>query len=234
MPAPVAHEGSTIDAVVVVGWLTRFADLVDRDRVLLTELDTSIGDGDHGINLARGMGAVRARLGTAVPEDSQRAAAICRDAGMTLISTVGGASGPLYGTFLRRLGGSLPADAGADLDAFAIAARAGLDGIIALGHAEPGDKTMVDAMGPAVEALETAASGGAPLGAALRRAAMAAAAGSDGTIPLIARKGRASYLGDRSRGHRDPGAASTALLFEALADAFDRAPAIPDAGQAPR
>src|SRR5574340_1302820 len=103
-----AHEAPVIDAAVVVGWLTRFADLVDRDRELLTELDTAIGDGDHGINLARGMGAVRARLEAASPGDARTAAAICRDAGMTLISTVGGASGPLYGTFLRRLGGALP------------------------------------------------------------------------------------------------------------------------------
>ena len=201
-------------------WLRRFADLVDRDQRLLTELDTAIGDGDHGSNLARGMAAVRDVL-DADRGPSNGPGGLCRDAGMRLISTVGGASGPLYGTFLRRFGAGLGSDPDVGLDALAAAARAGLDGVVGLGHAAPGDKTMVDAMLPAVDVLEAGAAAHAPITQVLRQAAAAATAGSDATIPLVARKGRASYLGERSCGHRDPGAASTALLFQALAQAFE-------------
>ncbi len=235
-----------VDAQAVARWLERFARLVERDRDLLTELDAAIGDADHGLNMARGMAAVRGRLAGSTPggegpsggspaSPAATPASLCRDAAMTLISTVGGASGPLYGTFFLRLAGALPPGAEVDPAAFVAGLRAALDGVAARGHASPGDKTMIDAIAPAVEALEAAV--GAPpsagsvdaWAAALRRAADAAALGSDATIPLVARRGRASYLGERSAGHRDPGAASSALLFAALADAL--APEEPSPGE---
>lgn len=193
--------------------LETFADRIHAARDELTALDSAIGDADHGINMDRGMTAARAQLETL--RDGQ-AGAMFKGVGRTLISTVGGASGPLYGTFFLRLGtalGETDEVAPADL---ARALRAGLDGIIALGKASPGDKTMVDAMTPAVEAVEAGAEGN--LGAALDAAAQAAAAGRDSITPLVARKGRASYLGDRSAGHQDPGATSATILFESLRD----------------
>jgi len=223
-----------VDCAGIGRWLDRFAALVERDRETLTELDTAIGDGDHGLNMARGMAAVRERLaGAATTGAPATPAAVCREAASTLISVVGGASGPLYGTFLLRLGAALPPDVEVDPGVFAAGLRAGVEGVKARGHAEPGDKTMLDAMVPAVEALEAALGEAGGLAgpatrddpgewwtAGLRRAADAAAAGSDATVPLVARRGRASYLGPRSAGHRDPGAASTVLLFRALADAL--------------
>jgi phosphoenolpyruvate---glycerone phosphotransferase subunit DhaL len=232
----VPGERGSIDAAAVGRWLERFAALVDRDRDLLTELDAAIGDADHGLNMARGMAAVRERLGTAAPPAEAEGpaaatspatpASLCRDAAMTLISTVGGASGPLYGTFFLRLAGALPAAPEVDPAAFVAGLRAGVDGVAARGRAAPGDKTMLDALAPAVEALEAAVGAPPPPGslttwaAAAARAADAAARGSDATVPLVARRGRASYLGERSAGHRDPGAASSALLFAALAEAL--------------
>ena len=193
--------------------LETFADRIHAARDELTALDSAIGDADHGINMDRGMTAARAQLPTL--RDGQPGA-MFKGVGRTLISIVGGASGPLYGTFFLRLGtalGETDEVATADL---ARALRAGLDGIIALGKAGPGDKTMVDAMTPAVEAVEAGAEG--DLAAALDAAARAAAAGRDGITPLVARKGRASYLGERSAGHQDPGATSVTILFESLRD----------------
>jgi dihydroxyacetone kinase-like protein len=224
-PDPGSGVAGGIRAAAIERWLERFADLVDRDRDHLTELDAAIGDADHGLNMARGMTAVRARLAALAGPDTTPAS-LCREAAMTLISTVGGAAGPLYGTFLLRLGGALDAAPVVDPAVFTTALRAGVDGVAARGHAEAGDKTMLDAMLPAVAALEAGAVGSWP--DALRQAASAAAAGSDATIPLVARKGRASYLGERSAGHRDPGAASSALLFEALATALADAPPAED------
>lgn len=210
-----AARAIAVDAAMVGRWLDRFAELVERDRDLLTELDAAIGDADHGLNMARGMEAVRRRVADLAGPDATPGG-ICREAAMTLISTVGGAAGPLYGTFLLRLGGALGPGTSVDAKTLGEGLRAGVEGVRARGHAEPGDKTMLDAMVPAVEAL-----GAPPVGSdAFERAAEAAAAGSDATIPLVARKGRASYLGERSAGHRDPGAASSALLFQALADAM--------------
>jgi phosphoenolpyruvate---glycerone phosphotransferase subunit DhaL len=193
--------------------LETFADRIRDAREELTALDSAIGDADHGINMDRGMTAAREHLATL---REGQAGALFKQVGRTLISTVGGASGPLYGTFFLRLGTALgEADEVAPGD-LARGLRAGLDGIIALGKASPGDKTMVDAMTPAVEALEAGADADFP--AALEAAASAAAAGRDSITPLVARKGRASYLGERSAGHQDPGATSTTILFESLRD----------------
>jgi dihydroxyacetone kinase-like protein len=196
-------------------WVVRFADVVAEYQDELTRLDSEIGDADHGSNMARGMKAVVAKLDADPPATGGD---LGRAVGMTLVSTVGGASGPLYGTFFLRLGTA--AGAAAELDAAALGAalRAGVEGIVARGHAEPGDKTLIDALAPAVDAWDAAAAGGADAAAAASAAVTAAEQGRDATIPLVARKGRASYLGERSAGHLDPGAASATLLLTALRD----------------
>jgi len=206
------------------GDLVRFVELyaqrIAQRKVELTDLDSQIGDADHGINMDRGFSAVVAKL----PDLREgNLGAIAKGVGMTLISTVGGASGPLYGTFFLRLGTSFGERSAIDGAELAAALRAGLDGVKQRGHAELDDKTMVDAMTPAVEALESRV-GNQDLGTALAAAADAAAAGRDRVTPLVARKGRASYLGERSANHQDPGATSTTILFEALRDALAPAP----------
>ena len=205
-----------VDTAVLIDWIHRFRDVIAEKREWLTELDSAIGDADHGANMSRGMEAVVAKLDAGAPATVDE---LLKTVGMTLVSSVGGASGPLYGTLFLRMG--MAAGPVTELDSSALAAslRAGLDGIVARGKAEAGDKTMFDAMAPAVAALDEAIAGGADLGAATAAAAEAAASGRDATEPLVARKGRASYLGERSAGHLDPGAASTALLFETLAQA---------------
>ncbi|PJJ73129.1 dihydroxyacetone kinase-like protein [Diaminobutyricimonas aerilata] len=198
----------------LVAWTQRFRDLMVEHRAALTELDSAIGDADHGSNMARGMQSAVEKLEQTAPET---VGAWGKSVGMTLVSSVGGASGPLYGTFFLRFGAS-GGDA-TELDAAALGAalRAGLEGVLARGKAEPGDKTMIDALGPALDAFDAAVDQG--LEAAIAAARDAAAAGRDATEPLQARKGRASYLGERSIGHVDPGATSTAYLFDALATA---------------
>ncbi|MGH3693559.1 MAG: dihydroxyacetone kinase subunit DhaL [Pseudonocardiaceae bacterium] len=205
-----------VDPAALARWLGEFARLVTQQRELLTELDSSIGDADHGINLERGMRAVVAALdgGSVSP------AALLEQVGMTLVSSVGGASGVLYGTLFLRMAVAAGEFGSLDAAAFATALRAGLDGVAARGKAEPGDKTMVDALAPAVDALDGGLAAGAPLGAALRAAVGAAERGRDATVPMLARKGRASYLGPRSVGHQDPGATSAALLITAAATAL--------------
>lgn len=195
-------------------WLRVFADAVTDNADELTKLDSAIGDADHGTNLARGMKAVLTAL-DAQPQPTP--GALLKKTGMTLVSTVGGASGPLYGTFFLRMATSAGDAEQLDGAGFAAALRAGLDGVVARGKAAPGDKTMLDALVPAVDALDAALGEGKPLGEALAAAAAAAEQGRDATVPLVARKGRASYLGDRSAGHQDPGATSTALLLNAAA-----------------
>jgi len=190
-------------------WLTEFARLIADHRDELTRLDAAIGDADHGTNMQRGMTAVLAGL------SGDTVAAVCKGAGMTLVSTVGGASGPLYGTFFLRFGAAAGEVAELDPTAFAAAMRAGLDGIVARGKAEREDKTMFDALAPAVETLEAGV--GASLDDALHAAVDAADKGLDRTIEMVARMGRASYLGERSIGHQDPGATSVALLVHAAA-----------------
>ena len=205
---------SAVDAAALSAWVREFARLVHEQRDALTQLDAAIGDADHGANLDRGMTAAVAALEATASDDP---AAVLKTVATTLIKTVGGASGPLYGTFFLRAASALDGDDGR---ALAAAVRAGYDGVVARGKAERGDKTMLDALGPAVDALDEALGSGGPLGEALGAAAEAAAAGRDATEPLVARKGRASYLGERSAGHIDPGAASATLLVQAAATAL--------------
>lgn len=185
-------------------WMTAAAASVEREASHLTELDSAIGDADHGSNLQRGFTAVTEVLEKDAPATP---GAVLTLAGRQLISTVGGASGPLYGTLLRRTGKALGDDDEVTQDQLARAFAAGVAAVGQLGGAQAGDKTMLDALLPAAEALATSFDG----------AANAARAGAEATVPLQARKGRASYLGERSIGHQDPGATSSALLVEALA-----------------
>jgi dihydroxyacetone kinase-like protein len=201
-----------VTTAVLGDWVRGFATLVADNRDYLTELDAAIGDADHGSNLDRGMKAAVAALDELGPSP---AGPLFTKVGMTLVSTVGGASGPLFGTLFLRMGTSLGDTESVTDEQVAAALRAGLEGVEARGKAQPGDKTMYDALAPAVDALEQAVGEGAALGDALGRARDAAAEGRDATIPMLARKGRASYLGERSVGHQDPGATSIALLLEA-------------------
>lgn len=207
---------AAVDTAVLADWISRFGAAVNEKRDWLTELDSAIGDADHGANMARGMSAVGEKLASGTPATVDE---LLKTVGMTLVSSVGGASGPLYGTFFLRMGMASGAVPELDGSGLAAALRAGLEGIVARGKAEAGDKTMFDAMAPAVDALDAALAEGSSLTAAVKAAADAADAGRDATLPLVARKGRASYLGERSAGHLDPGAASTAILFETLAAA---------------
>ena len=212
------------DAVTLDGlraWVKEFARAVEENRSYLTDLDSAIGDADHGTNMARGMAAT-------VPIASDEAIGTAKDlltqVGMKLVSTVGGASGPLYGTFFLRVGAALgdtqTASPTASPTEFAAALRAGMAGVVARGKAEPGDKTMLDTLLPALDGLDASLSAGHSLADALADATKAAEAGRDATTPMLARKGRASYLGERSVGHQDPGATSSALLVGAAATAL--------------
>ena len=200
----------------LIDWLRRFQTVVTEKRDWLTELDSAIGDADHGANMARGMTAVMEKIDAAPPTTAD---ALFKTTGMTLVSSVGGASGPLYGTFFLRIGTTAGAVAELDGAALAAALRAGFDGVVARGKAEPGDKTMLDAMAPALDAFDGALADGGDVAAAAKAAAEAAAKGRDEAKALVAKKGRASYLGERSADHIDPGTASTTLLFESLAAA---------------
>ena len=204
--------GETVGTAALDRWIRSFALLVAENKDLLTDLDAAIGDGDHGSNMDRGMQAVVAAL-----DDTTQvtASALFNKVGMTLVSTVGGASGPLFGTFFLRVGTSLGDTAEITLGQLATALRAGLEGIVARGKAEAGDKTMYDALAPAVNALDVAVSDGKDKADALKMALVAAESGRDATTPMLARKGRASYLGERSVGHQDPGATTVALLMAA-------------------
>jgi dihydroxyacetone kinase-like protein len=204
----------------VLAWIQLAAQVLRDQKEYLTALDSAIGDADHGINMDRGFQAVLAKLPTYPTGD---VGALLKGVGMTLVSTVGGASGPLYGTFFLQLGGPTAGKADVDVSEFATALDAGIAGIQRLGKAEPGDKTMLDALLPAQAALHRAVDEGAGPADALGAAAAAAEEGMRATIPLVARKGRASYLGDRSAGHQDPGATSSHLLLKAAADAWSRA-----------
>ena len=195
-----------LDADFFRRWMTATAASVDREAERLTALDSPIGDADHGSNLRRGFTAVTATLEKEAPDTP---GGVLTLAGRQLISTVGGASGPLYGTLLRRTGKALGDAAEVSAEQLAEALRAGVEAVMTLGGAAPGDKTMIDALVPAVDAL----------GSGFAAARTAAEQGALATTPLQARKGRASYLGERSIGHQDPGATSAALLIAALAEA---------------
>ncbi|GIM93448.1 dihydroxyacetone kinase subunit DhaL [Paractinoplanes toevensis] len=207
----------TVDTEALHAWIREFARLIAEHKDLLTELDSAIGDADHGINLHRGMSAVVEVL---EKESPGRPAELLKRTGMTLVSTVGGASGPLYGTAFLRMS-AIAGDAetldGADI---AKILRAALDGVVARGKAQAGDKTMYDALAPAVESIEESIADGQPLGEALDNAVRAAEQGRAATVAMVARKGRASYLGERSAGHQDPGATSVTLLVAAAARAL--------------
>jgi phosphoenolpyruvate---glycerone phosphotransferase subunit DhaL len=210
-----------MDAEVFRDWITRAAEVVEANRDHLTQLDAAIGDADHGINLARGFSAVLEALDA---EDLRTAAAMTPGkililTGNTIIAKVGGAAGPLYGTAFRRAGKSLGNAADVDLPALSAALDAALAGVQKLGAAVEGDKTIVDALAAATRAFSKAIAEGASQDEALSVLVEAASAGAVGTIPMQALKGRASYLGPRSVGHEDPGAASTALILGALRDA---------------
>ncbi|QBD77746.1 dihydroxyacetone kinase subunit L [Ktedonosporobacter rubrisoli] len=202
----------------IMNWLTRTADVLQEKRSYLTELDSAIGDADHGINMDRGFSAVREKFPAMTSQDI---AAKLKTVGTTLVSTVGGASGPLYGTAYLRAGSVAAgkqelssADVIAMLEAF-------LGGVIARGKAQVGEKTMIDALTPALTAAKQALSEGATLAEITSRAAAAAEEGAKATIPLVATKGRASYLGERSAGHQDPGATSSWLILRSLAEACE-------------
>lgn len=206
----------TLDAAWVRNWLQRSAEVIAEHRVELATLDREIGDGDHGENLDRGFTAVIAQIDT-LPADATPGA-ILRAAAMSLVSKVGGASGPLYGTALLKASDAIGDAASLDANGVVALLTAARDGIVLRGKAAPGDKTMVDAWTPAVDAASAAAGAGRAPVEVLADAAAAAAAGAVATEPLVAHKGRASYLGERAIGHRDPGAESTALLLQAAAD----------------
>ena len=208
-----------MSTVSVNAWMDEACAAVVAEADRLTELDSAIGDGDHGNNLKRGFRAVVEALATGGDDLAPGRRLIL--AGKTLVSKVGGASGPLWGTALRRAGRSLGDAEALDGPALADALDAALAGIVELGAAQVGDKTMVDALTPATQALRAAVEAGQPLADALAAAAEAAAEGARSTVPLQARKGRASYLGERSIGHEDPGAASTVLIISALGRALE-------------
>ena len=202
-----------MDSQTVTAWMSEIASSVRAERDYLVQLDAAIGDGDHGINMNRGFDAVTLALST---EPDSTPGKLLILAGKTLISTVGGASGPLWGSALRKAGRALGDGPTFDLSQLVDAIAAALASVQDLGAAVPGDKTMVDALDPAVTAMRAGLARGASSGEMLRSAAEAAETGMRATIPMQARKGRASYLGERSIGHQDPGATSTALIIRAL------------------
>jgi phosphoenolpyruvate---glycerone phosphotransferase subunit DhaL len=202
----------------VMRWLERTADVLHENRTYLTDLDSAIGDADHGINMDRGFSAVRDKFPTMATMDISTR---LRTVGSTLVSTVGGAGGPLYGTaYLRAAGVAAGKQELSSADVVAIL-EAFLGGIVARGKAQPGEKTMVDALTPALASARQALDEGATLAQITRRAATAAEEGMKATIPMLATKGRASYLGERSIGHQDPGATSSWLILRSLAEACE-------------
>jgi dihydroxyacetone kinase-like protein len=199
-----------------VEWVRRTAAVIGEHATELTKLDAAIGDGDHGTNMARGFRAVLERL-DGLPEGADLGA-VFKAVSMALIGKVGGASGPLYGSFYLAMGRELGDATEVSDTAFAAALRAGYDSVVSRGKAQLEDKTMLDALHPALAALDAALADGKDLGAGRDAAEAAAREGVAATIPMIARKGRASYLGERSRDHQDPGATSSHLILEVLAD----------------
>jgi phosphoenolpyruvate---glycerone phosphotransferase subunit DhaL len=201
----------------VLGWVSGFAADIEANKEYLTQLDAAIGDGDHGINMQRGMSAVLTKVEAAGEQD---VGGLLKTVGMTLVSTVGGAGGPLYGTLFLQMGTAVGGKDELGPDDWAAALDAAIAGVQARGKAEPGDKTMIDALLPGRDAFKAALADGAAFGDALRRSADAAEQGMRDTVPLVAKKGRASYLGERSAGHQDPGATSSHLLLKAAAETW--------------
>jgi len=203
----------------VLTWIRAYVSAIAEHKDQLTRLDADIGDGDHGSNMDRGFQAVLAKLPDVADKDI---GAIFKTVGMTLVSTVGGASGPLYGTFFLQLGTAASGKLELSLEDWVAALRAGVDGVTMRGKAGLRDKTMLDTLIPALQALQEAAAQGAGFAAALDASALAAEQGMLATIPMVAHKGRASYLGERSAGHQDPGATSARLLIQTAASAWAR------------
>ncbi|MDR2552629.1 MAG: dihydroxyacetone kinase subunit L [Treponema sp.] len=197
--------------------ILRLKAVYNEQKIYLSELDSAIGDGDHGVNMSRGFDAVVAAWNEAPPADFADA---FKRISMALIKTVGGASGPLYGTFFMKMGAAIGKKTEFGLDEWIDGVEKGIAGIAMMGKAQRGDKTMLDAWEPALEALKAARAAGRDLAAALSESAQAAEQGMAATIPMVAKKGRASYLGERSAGHQDPGATSTAMLLKAAAENF--------------
>ncbi|MGE5461335.1 MAG: dihydroxyacetone kinase subunit DhaL [Solirubrobacterales bacterium] len=200
-----------------VRWVRTFAGVIAENKEYLTQLDSAIGDADHGINMNRGFQAVAGKL-DAIPNGD--IGNLMKTVGMTLVSTVGGAGGPLYGTLFLQIGVATAGKAELEGADWALALEKGVEGVQMRGKAEPGDKTMVDALIPARDAFRQALDEGESFAGALQRSAAAAEEGMKATIPWVARKGRASYLGERSAGHQDPGATSSFLLLKAAADTW--------------
>jgi dihydroxyacetone kinase-like protein len=207
----------SITAADVRAWIGAYATVIAEHRAELVRLDTAIGDGDHGTNMDRGMRAAMEKLEATEGDDI---GALLKAVGMALVSKVGGAAGPLYGTLFLQMGMASAGRGELDLAGWSGALEAGVKGVQSRGKAELEDKTMLDALLPGLDALRAAEADGAEFGDALRRSAAAAEEGMKATIPLEARKGRASYLGPRSVGHQDPGATSSHLLLAAAADTF--------------
>jgi phosphoenolpyruvate---glycerone phosphotransferase subunit DhaL len=201
----------------VLAWVKAYASTIAENKEHLTRLDSAIGDADHGINMDRGMSAALAKLNGLENGD---VGTLLKTVGMALISSVGGAGGPLYGTLFLQMGTATAGKNELEPDDWRAALEAALAGVQMRGKAEPGDKTMVDALMPGKDGLAEALSKGAEFPDALRRSAAAAEEGMRATVPLVARKGRASYLGERSAGHQDPGATSTYLLLKTAADTW--------------
>ncbi|WP_116952723.1 dihydroxyacetone kinase subunit DhaL [Jiangella endophytica] len=203
------------DAQTATAWITASEAAVKADEARLTSLDAAIGDGDHGANMARGLAAASTNIAERAPSTPGD---VLVAAGRGIVAKTGGASGPLYGSAFRRAGKALGDAASVEAPVLGAALEAALTAIKELGGANEGDKTMVDALTPAVAAFQAVAADGGPIAAAAAAAADAAEQGLSATVPLQARKGRASYLGPRSIGHEDPGAASTTLILRALAE----------------
>jgi phosphoenolpyruvate---glycerone phosphotransferase subunit DhaL len=205
----------TVPYAQVQGWIERFASTVAENREYLTQLDSAIGDADHGINIDRGM---KAALGKLEGLEGDDIGGLLKTVGMTLVSTVGGAGGPLYGTLFLQMGMATAGKSELEPQDWAAALDGAVDGVQMRGKAEAGDKTMIDALIPARDSFRAALADGASFTGALGKSAEAAEEGMKATIPLVARKGRASYLGERSAGHQDPGATSTYLLIKTAAE----------------
>jgi len=205
----------------VLDWIKACANVLAENHTYLTELDAAIGDADHGENMDRGFKAVMTKM----PEMSEKdIGTIFKTVGMTLLSTVGGAGGPLYGTLFLQAGMKTAGKMELTLEDWCSIMEAALSGVVMRGKAEPGDKTMVDSLTPAVHSLKQSHENGTPFGKALAMSAEAARQGMETTIPLVARKGRASYLGERSAGHQDPGATSSYYILKAAADLWGKQP----------
>jgi len=209
------EPGMTISRDDALEWIKACAKVLAENRNYLTQLDAAIGDADHGENMDRGFRAVMNKMQEMSDKDI---GTIFKTVGMTLLSTVGGAGGPLYGTFFLQAGMKTAGKMELTLDDWCSIMEAALNGVVTRGKAEPGDKTMVDGLTPAVNVLKQSNENGTPFGKALERSAEAARQGMEATVPLVARKGRASYLGERSAGHQDPGATSSYLILKAAAD----------------